>query len=74
MLVSKNKLPRDVKQCMRRNSGYREKDIINNANFVISADKGRSLVFYKKHKPVGKYDHTKYETCKFDIKRCKFVG
>lgn len=74
MLVSKKRLSSNLKHSMKQQSGYREKDIINNANFVISANKGKTLVFYKKHKKDGKYDHTKYDTCAFDLKRNRFIG
>lgn len=48
-------------QRMRHEGGFREKDIMDNAAFVIGNRKNYSVTFYKKHKKEGRYDSTKYD-------------
>lgn len=48
-------------QRMRSEAGYREKDIMDNAQFVVGSRKDNTVTFYKKHKKNGRLDYTKYD-------------
>ena len=48
-------------QRMRHEAGYREKDIMDNAQFIVGSRKNYTVTFYKKHKKNGSLDSTKYD-------------
>ncbi len=54
---------------MIRQSGYRERDIMNNAKFAVQGNGGRTISFYKKHNKHGnRLDHTKFDIATYDLK------
>lgn len=56
-------------QRMYAEAGFRERDIMNNAKFVVGSKRNNTVSFYKKHKKEGRFDHTKY-----DIATYRFGG
>lgn len=59
---------------MIKKSGYRERDIMNNAKFAVQGNGGRTISFYKKHNKYGnRLDHTKYDIATFDLKTNNWV-
>ena len=52
-------------QRMRHEAGWREKNIMDNAAFVVGNRKDYAVTFYKKHKKEGRHDFLKYETCTY---------
>lgn len=68
------KVTKKQKNDMLRSGGYRERDIVSKAKFAVKGNKGRTVTFYKAHKPCGKYDYTKYETCMYDVKSRRWVN
>ena len=61
-------------QRMYAEGGYREKDIMNNASFVVGSKKHRTITFYKKHKKDGKDDFLNYETARYSLKKESWIG
>lgn len=61
-------------QRMYAEGGYREKDIMNNADFVVGSKKHRYVKFYKKHKKDGKFDSVNYDTAMYSFKNNKWIG
>ena len=55
-------------QKMYSQGGYREKNIMNNASFVVGSKNGRYIKFFAKHKKDGKFDSTKYDTATYSLK------
>ena len=61
-------------QVMYSKGGYREKDIMNNANFVVGSKKHGYVKFYKKHKKDGKFDYTNYDTATYSLKSNSWIN
>lgn len=61
-------------QRMYAEGGYREKNIMNNASFVVGSKKGRYVKFFSKHKKDGKFDFTKYDTATYSFKNNRWVN
>ena len=56
-------------QVMRSQAGWREKDIMDNASFVVSNKKNGTVKFYKKHRKVDSKDFTNYSTATYALSR-----
>ena len=61
-------------QRMYAEAGYREKDIMNNAKFVVGSRKGNYIKFFKKHKKDGKFDFTKYDTATYSLGSKRWIN
>ena len=61
-------------QRMYKDAGFREKNIMNNASFVVGSRKDQTIKFYKKHKKDGLLDFTKYDTATYSLKRNGWVN
>ena len=61
-------------QRMYFEGGFREKDIMNNASFIVGSRKHRTVKFYKKHKNNDRFDFTKYDAATYSLENNRWIN
>lgn len=61
-------------QRMYHEGGYREKNVMNRADFIVGSKKNNTITFYAKHKKDGRFDSTKYDTACYSLKNKRWIS
>ena len=76
MFVNKNSMSSKLKKDLNKSAGYREKEIMQKADYVTISENGRNLKFTMKNPNYGKdrYETTKSVSATFDLEKRTWIN